>query len=156
MKPTVTSAIALSTLLAATLASSHALAAEPEYTLSYNISATTDYRFRGISQTSFKPAVQAGADFSHKSGIYLGAWGSNVNWVKDFALASDGSLEVDLYGGYKGELMKGLGFDVGIISYTAKYASAYYGPFREALDSAPRAAAGKPRLAARTPAHPAL
>jgi porphobilinogen synthase len=37
------------------------------------------------------------------------------------------------------------GFEhVGIISYTAKYASAYYGPFREALDSAPRAAAGKP------------
>jgi porphobilinogen synthase len=33
---------------------------------------------------------------------------------------------------------------VGIISYTAKYASAYYGPFREALDSAPRAATGKP------------
>ena len=33
---------------------------------------------------------------------------------------------------------------VGIISYTAKYASAYYGPFREALDSAPRAAGGKP------------
>ena len=37
------------------------------------------------------------------------------------------------------------GFEhVGIISYTAKYASAYYGPFREALDSAPRANAGKP------------
>ncbi|MCP9776108.1 porphobilinogen synthase [Cyanobium sp. WAJ14-Wanaka] len=37
------------------------------------------------------------------------------------------------------------GFEhVGIISYTAKYASAYYGPFREALDSAPRADAGKP------------
>jgi porphobilinogen synthase len=34
--------------------------------------------------------------------------------------------------------------NVGIISYTAKYASAYYGPFREALDSAPRAGAGKP------------
>ncbi|HEX7072210.1 MAG TPA: porphobilinogen synthase [Rhodothermales bacterium] len=29
--------------------------------------------------------------------------------------------------------------DVSILSYTAKYASAYYGPFREALDSAPRA-----------------
>ena len=28
--------------------------------------------------------------------------------------------------------------DVGIISYTAKYSSAYYGPFRTALDSAPR------------------
>ncbi|MEY4354622.1 MAG: porphobilinogen synthase [Cyanobacteriota bacterium] len=34
--------------------------------------------------------------------------------------------------------------DVGIISYTAKYASAYYGPFREALDSAPRPSSGKP------------
>ena len=34
--------------------------------------------------------------------------------------------------------------DPGIISYTAKYASAYYGPFREALDSAPRATGGKP------------
>ena len=117
MKLTVTSAIALSTVLAATLASTHAVAAEPDYTLSYNIGATTDYRFRGISQTSFKPALQAGADFSHKSGVYLGAWSSNVNWVKDFALASEGSLEVDLYGGYKGELMKGLGFDVGVIAY---------------------------------------
>lgn len=29
--------------------------------------------------------------------------------------------------------------EVGIMSYTAKYASAYYGPFREALDSAPKA-----------------
>ena len=28
--------------------------------------------------------------------------------------------------------------DVGIISYTAKYSSAYYGPFRTALDSAPK------------------
>ncbi len=33
---------------------------------------------------------------------------------------------------------------VGIISYTAKYSSAYYGPFREALDSAPREAGSKP------------
>ena len=33
---------------------------------------------------------------------------------------------------------------VGIISYTAKYSSAYYGPFREALDSAPRPAGSKP------------
>ena len=31
-----------------------------------------------------------------------------------------------------------------ILSYTAKYASAYYGPFREALDSAPRSLEGVP------------
>ena len=117
MKLTTTSAIVLSAMLTATVASTQAVAAEPDYTLSYNIGATTDYRFRSIAQTSFKPAVQAGADFAHKSGAYAGVWGSNVNWVKDFAGATDGSLEVDLYGGYKGELAKDLGFDVGVIGY---------------------------------------
>ena len=34
--------------------------------------------------------------------------------------------------------------DVLIMSYTAKYASAFYGPFRGALDSAPKAGGGKP------------
>jgi len=35
--------------------------------------------------------------------------------------------------------------DVSIVAYTAKYASAFYGPFRDALDSAPRASSGAPR-----------
>ena len=34
--------------------------------------------------------------------------------------------------------------ETGIMSYTAKYASAFYGPFRDALDSAPKADAGIP------------
>jgi len=54
----------------------------------------------------------------------------------------------DMMDGRVGAIREALdeeGFEhVGIISYTAKYASAYYGPFREALDSAPRAAASKP------------
>ena len=54
----------------------------------------------------------------------------------------------DMMDGRVGAIREALdeeGFEhVGIISYTAKYASAYYGPFREALDSAPRATAGKP------------
>jgi porphobilinogen synthase len=29
-------------------------------------------------------------------------------------------------------------YNVGIMSYSAKYASAFYGPFRDALDSAPK------------------
>ncbi len=37
------------------------------------------------------------------------------------------------------------GFEhVGIISYTAKYASSYYGPFRDALNSAPQTNSSKP------------
>ncbi|MEO1004096.1 MAG: porphobilinogen synthase [Cyanobacteria bacterium J06638_7] len=54
----------------------------------------------------------------------------------------------DMMDGRVGAIREALdedGFEhVGIISYTAKYASAYYGPFREALDSAPRSTSGKP------------
>jgi uncharacterized protein (TIGR02001 family) len=89
----------------------------PDYTLAYNIGAVSDYRFRGITQTNYGPAVQGGVDFAHKSGIYLGIWGSNVKWVKQFNGASKGDYEVDVYGGYKGEIKPGLSYDVGVITY---------------------------------------
>jgi uncharacterized protein (TIGR02001 family) len=85
--------------------------------LSFNVGVVTDYRFRSVAQTSFKPALQLGADFAHKSGAYVGIWGSNVSWIKDYVGATDGSTEVDLYGGYKGEIASGLAFDVGVIRY---------------------------------------
>ncbi len=90
---------------------------EPDYTLAYNVGATTDYRFRGMAQTSFNPALQAGIDFAHKSGFYLGAWSSNVSWIKDYAGASDGSMEIDLYTGYKGAINKDMTYDLGVITY---------------------------------------
>ena len=117
MKLKATSALVLTTLLAGTAAMAQTKAPEPDYTLSYNVGVTSDYRFRGIAQTSFNPALQAGADFAHKSGFYLGVWGSNINWIKDYAGATDGSLEIDLYGGYKGEITKDVAFDVGVITY---------------------------------------
>jgi uncharacterized protein (TIGR02001 family) len=117
MKLIVKSTLVLGTLLAAGAVMAQTKAPEPDYTLSYNVGVTSDYRFRGIAQTSFNPALQAGIDFAHKSGFYLGAWGSNVSWIKDFALATDGSLEIDLYGGYKGEITKELTYDVGVITY---------------------------------------
>ena len=41
--------------------------------------------------------------------------------------------------GYIRQVLDGAGFqDVAIMAYTAKYASAFYGPFRDALDSAPK------------------
>ena len=40
-----------------------------------------------------------------------------MNWIKDYIGATDGSLEVDFFGGYKGELAKDLSFDVGVIAY---------------------------------------
>jgi uncharacterized protein (TIGR02001 family) len=101
----------------AAMAQTAAPAAEPESTLSFNVGAVSDYRFRGIAQTSFKPALQGGVDYAHKSGLYVGVWGSNINWIKDYVGATDGSLEVDVYGGYKGEIAKDFTFDIGAITY---------------------------------------
>ncbi len=109
--------LSLIALIASTAAVSQTKAPEPPYTLSYNVGLTSDYRFRGIAQTSTDPALQAGVDFAHKSGLYLGAWGSNISWIKDYVGATEGSFELDLYGGYKGSISKDVSFDVGVIGY---------------------------------------
>lgn len=102
-------------LAASAFAPAHA--ADPDYTLGFNIGAVSDYRFRGISQTSFDPAIQGGVDFSHKSGFYLGTWASNVKWIKDYVGATKGSTEIDFYGGFKGSLTTDIAFDIGAIRY---------------------------------------
>ncbi len=117
MKLNAISVIFLNSVLASTAAMAQTKAPEPDFTLSYNVGVTSDYRFRGIAQTSTDPALQAGVDFAHKSGFYLGAWGSNIRWIKDYAGATDGSLEIDLYGGYKGEISKDFTYDLGVIGY---------------------------------------
>ncbi|MGB2883930.1 MAG: TorF family putative porin, partial [Rhodoferax sp.] len=84
--------LALACALAGTaaLAQTAAPAAEPQSTLSFNVGVVSDYRFRSVAQTSFKPALQLGADYAHKSGAYVGIWGSNINWIKDYVGATDG------------------------------------------------------------------
>lgn len=117
MKLATKSVLVLSTLMAATAAMAQAAAPEPDYTLGYNIGVVSDYRVRGIAQTSFNPALQGGVDFAHKSGFYLGAWASNVSWVKEVNGATAGTYELDLYGGYKGAISKDLTYDLGVITY---------------------------------------
>jgi uncharacterized protein (TIGR02001 family) len=109
-------AVLLSTLVAsgAVMAQAQPAAPEPDYTLSFNVGAVTDYRFRGISQTRRQPALQGGADFAHKSGFYVGTWGSSIKWVND--AGGDTSLEADLYGGYKFSFGD-FAFDVGALRY---------------------------------------
>ncbi len=116
------SAIALAA--AATLTSgtvlAQAAAPAPEYTISYNVGATSDYRFRGLKQNGDNPAIQGGIDFAHKSGLYLGTWASTVS---DWAAANSATnLEMDFYGGYKTELA-GIGLDFGMIYYNYPGAS---------------------------------
>ncbi len=109
--------ILVPTLVASAIASlaSVAQAAEPESTLAFNAGVVSDYRYRGISQSRLEPALQGGVDYTDKSGFYVGAWGSTIKWIKD-AGASAGSVEVDLYGGYKGAVGD-LAYDVGFLRY---------------------------------------
>ncbi len=82
--------------------------------LAFNAGVFTDYRFRGISQTRLKPAVQGGVDYDI-NGFYVGAWASNIKWIKD--AGGDANVEIDLYGGYKGKVNDDLGYDVGVLTY---------------------------------------
>jgi len=85
----------------------------PEWTVAGNVSLNSDYRFRGFTQTNYGAALQGGIDITHKSGFYVGNWNSNV--AQD--LYNGASLEMDFYGGFKGEVAPGLGYDVGAIYY---------------------------------------
>jgi uncharacterized protein (TIGR02001 family) len=106
------------TLAMATLGASPARAEEqkPENEVTYNAAVTTDYRFRGISQSRLDPALQGGADYVHNpNGLYLGTWLSTIKWTKD--LGGDGNVEWDLYGGKRGEITPGVSYDVGGLYY---------------------------------------
>lgn len=61
--------------------------------LTATLGVTSDYRFRGISQTDEDPALQGRLDWAHSNGIYVGAGASNVDFP-------DASLETEVYGGY--------------------------------------------------------
>lgn len=96
-----TKSITLGAAIAAILASGIATAGS-----SVNAGATTNYLWRGVTQSSDTASVFGGADYAHDSGAYAGIWlGSLV-----------GGQEMDVYGGYAGEI-GGIGYDVGVITY---------------------------------------
>jgi len=119
-----TSRFALVGLAAAALVPQAARAEDPPASpLSFNVGVVTDYRYRGISQSRLRPALQGGADYAFSNGLYLGTWASTIKWIKDngtIAGVDTGStpLEIDLYGGYKGDIIKdSLTYDVGGLYY---------------------------------------
>lgn len=75
-----------------------ASAETPAVSVSYNAAIVSDYRFRGLSYTNRKPAVQGGADLSFRSGWFVGTWLSSL------ANYGGSHVEVDLYGGYAGTI----------------------------------------------------
>ena len=73
----------------------------------YNLDVTSDYVFRGFSQTNAKPAVQGGIDYA-KGMFYAGTWASSVDFANGY--------ELDLYAGVKPVVGK-TSFDFGVITY---------------------------------------
>lgn len=109
-KPLATALAALATIAAAGAAH----AGDGPFTA--NVGLVSDYAYRGSSQTDERPALQGGFDYAHDSGLYAGVWGSNVSWLSDSNPNVHNSLELDIYGGYKGTI-GAIGYDVGLLQY---------------------------------------
>ncbi|HAF41732.1 MAG TPA: hypothetical protein DCG90_08205 [Sphingobium sp.] len=85
-----------------------------DVTVSGSVALASDYRFRGISQTDKAMAVQGGLTVAHRSGLYAGAWASNLAGWGTFGGAN---MELDLIAGYKLPLADGAAIDVGLTWY---------------------------------------
>ena len=100
------------------LSSSHVFAeeAKPDNETSFNAAITSDYRYRGISQTRLQPALQGGADYvNNPTGLYVGTWLSTIKWTKD--AGGGGAIEWDIYAGKRGEIVKDVSYDIGVLAY---------------------------------------
>jgi len=88
--------------------------------ITFNAAVTSDYRYRGISQTRLDPALQGGVDYTDNlNGFYVGTWASTIKWVKDSG--GDSNIELDIYGGKRGNISEDFTYDIGVLTYV--YAS---------------------------------
>jgi uncharacterized protein (TIGR02001 family) len=116
-----TAAVLLAGLAGVPLNSLAQAPAASQHTFAFKVSGWTEYEYRGISQTSEKPAAQLNIDYSHASGFYLGTFVSNIKWLKDIAevggFSTSANIEWDIFGGYKFEIAKDVVLDVGYLRY---------------------------------------
>lgn len=113
MKLTKTSAAALSASLLFVAAS--ASAADEAFTTAGSVAMTSDYLYRGISQTSGAPALQGSLSVSHESGLYATVWGSSISFAS--------GLELDPSIGFAGKAGE-VGYDVGVLYYGYPHSTA--------------------------------
>jgi uncharacterized protein (TIGR02001 family) len=89
---------------------------KPDNEVSFNAAVTSDYRYRGISQSRLDPALQGGADYTNNpTGLYAGTWLSSIKWIKD--AGGDDNVEWDIYGGKRGNITGDITYDVGGLYY---------------------------------------
>lgn len=108
---------AVTTAIMAGFGSTQAVAGD-EFAISGNIAITSDYRFRGISQSNEDPAVQGGFDSSFEPGFYLGSWASSIDFGDGNDTGSFSTIEMDYYAGWRGPIGDtDFGIDVGYLYY---------------------------------------
>jgi len=118
MRKSLLSLAVLSAFSIPTLSFAEDAAPASPHSFTYNVGLYSQYIFRGLTQTAEKPAIQGGVDYSHSSGLYAGAWGSNISWLEDGGGYNNSSLELDLYGGFASTLGEtGVGYNVGVLQY---------------------------------------
>ena len=103
------SAVALAALSVPALAQDEAT---PALTVTGNAAVVSDYRFRGISQTDKRFALQGGITVTHESGFYVSTWGSSI----DDYVAAGSDQELDLIAGYS-RTFGAATVDVGVLYY---------------------------------------
>lgn len=129
VRGTIAATLLAGTALAATPAFADEAAAPSAITISGNVALTSDYRFRGISQADGKPAIQGGLTVAHESGFYASVWSSSIEFAGTNAA---GSQEIDVYGGWTGEVTPGLTLDAGLLYYVypgADFTSDFFEPY---------------------------
>lgn len=115
MKKTVKALLAASTFAAIAIATP-ALADDapaPDFTITGSASVTTQYRLRGISQTDNRAAVQGSITVSHKSGVYVSTWASNLGGNGTWG---GSNMELDLIAGFT-KPVGGVTLDGGVVYY---------------------------------------
>ena len=83
-----------------------------EFTVTGNAVLVTDYRYRGLSLSGGDPAIQGSINLNHSSGFYVGTWASSLEDSPVY-----GNMEIDVYGGWTGEVTSGLTADAGLVYY---------------------------------------
>ncbi len=106
------------------------------FSWSANASVTSDYLFRGFSETRGNPAFQGGFDIAHESGFYIGNWNSSVNFGDD----DPAYVEMDVYGGFAFKPIPAVTLDLGAVRFyypnsrSIEYTEYYVGAASEYRD----------------------
>jgi uncharacterized protein (TIGR02001 family) len=86
--------------------------------LTASLAATSDFVFRGVSQSDGKPALQAGVEVEHPAGLFAGVWASTVEFGGELYRNDPRDLELDLYAGYGLELSRSWSLVGSVVRYT--------------------------------------